>query len=172
MQQANIPKFVRFEDKEVERYFVSIYDKDGDGKISIEEANKVLSFESALFQLNTGNYSDLRHFKNVTTLPYIGDSRGYKDRVTRIEIPEKVTFLPRYILGFAKPVIVVFHGETPPGHTWSFSYTTNNYDTLTSNGSKIYVPDNSVDAYVKAFTSNPSPLKNGSIIHSISELKK
>lgn len=166
---AKKPKFVHFEDPEFEKYCIAKYDKDGDGKISIEEALSVTNITEDIFNINTGNFSDLRYFENVQQIPYI-TSVEYKDKVKRIDIPAGVKFLGRYSLGFAKPAIIVFHGKTPPDHTWTFSYTTNMYDTL-SFGSKIYVPDESVEDYKNAFTSQPSPLHSGNIIFPISELK-
>lgn len=168
---AKKPKFVHFEDREFEKYCIAKYDKDGDGKISIEEALSVTSITQDMFSINTGNFSDLHYFENVRQTPYI-ESVEYRRKVKRIDIPAGVKFINRYSLGFSSPVIIVFHGKTPPGHTWSFSYTTGAYDTLTRNGSKIYVPDESVEDYKRAFTSNPSPLDNGSIIYPISELNK
>lgn len=168
---AKNPKFVHFEDPEFEKYCIAKYDKDGDGKISIEEALSVTSITQDMFDINTGNFSDLRYFENVQQMPMI-ESRVYKEKVKRIDVPAGVNYLSRFSLGFAKPVIIVFHGKTPPRFTWAFSYTTMTYDTLTSNGSKIYVPDESVEDYKRAFTSNQSPLDSDSIIYPISELNK
>ena len=49
---AKKPKFVHFDDPEVERIFLANFDKDGDGKISIEEAQQITSIEN-LFVYNT-----------------------------------------------------------------------------------------------------------------------
>lgn len=168
---AKKPKFVHFEDREFEKYCLANYDKDGDGKISIEEALSVTSISQNLFAIDTDNFSDLRHFGNVKQIPNINIT-GYSKKVKRLEIPKGVTFLGRYSLGFTTPVIIVFHGKTPPAHMWTFSNSTGSYDTLTNGGSKIYVPDESVEDYKKAFTSQPSPMKSGNIIHPISELNK
>lgn len=168
---AKKPKFVHFEDREFEKYCLANYDKDGDGKISIEEALSVTTISEKLFAIDTGNFSDLRYFENVTAIPTI-NINGYRGKLKRLEIPKGVTYLGRYSLGLTTPAIIVFYGKTPPTHTWTFSYTTFTCDTLTNNGSKIYVPDESVEDYKKAFTSNPSPLRSGSIIHPISELNK
>ena len=168
---AKKPKFVHFEDREFEKYCLANYDKDGDGKISIEEALRVTSISQNLFAINTDNFSDLRYFENVTVIPTI-EINGYAKKVKRLEIPKGVESLGRYCLGFSTPVIIIFHGKTPPTHTWTFSYATITYDTLTNGGSKIYVPDESVEDYKTAFTSNPSPMESGNIIHPISELNK
>lgn len=168
---AKKPKFVHFEDREFEKYCLANYDKDGDGKISIEEALRVTSISQNLFAIDTDNFSDLRYFENVKQIPNINVT-GYSKRFKRLEIPKGVTMLGRYSLGFSTPVIIVFHGKTPPGHTWTFSWATGMYDSLTPNRSKIYVPDESVEDYKRAFTSKPSPLNSGSIIYPISELNK
>lgn len=167
---AKKPKFVHFEDPEFEKYCIAKYDKDGDGKISIEEALSVTSITQDMFGIDTGNFSDLRYFENVEIMPQI-DIQEYRTKIKRIDIPAGVKFLNRYSLGFSSPVIIVFHGKNPPSHMWSFSYTTHTYDTLMF-GSKIYVPDESVEDYKKAFTSLPSPLHSSSIIYPISELNK
>lgn len=168
---AKKPKFVRFEDREFEKYCIAKYDKDGDGKISIEEALSVTSITQEMLDIDTGNFSDLRYFENVREMPIV-NSQGYRKNAKRIDIPAGVKYINRYSLGFSSPVIIIFHGKTPPGHTWSFSYTLKTYDTLTNGGSKIYVPDESVEDYKKAFTSNPTPLSSGKIIYPISEFNK
>ena len=76
------------------------------------------------------------------------------------------------MLGFNLATVVVFHGKTPPAHDWTFSNTTATYDTCTPNGCKFYVPDDSLEAYKKAFTSNPSPLRGTSIICPMSEYQE
>lgn len=167
---AKKPKFVHFEDPEFEKYCIAKYDKDGDGKISIEEALSVTSITEDMFKINTDNFSDLRYFKNVGQMPNI-KFYEYATKVKRIDIPAGVRSLGRYALGFKVPVIIVFHGEIPPQiRNWSFSFNTLTYDSLTTNGCKIYVPDESVEEYKKAFTTGIVPLRNGSIIHPMSEL--
>lgn len=95
--------------------------------------------------------------------------RSYFYNTKRIDIPENVTSLGRYVLGFNLATVVVFHGNTPPSHDWTFSNTTRTYDTCTPNGCKFYVPDESLEAYKKAFTSQPAPLRDTSIIRPLSE---
>lgn len=163
-------KYIHFEDREFEKYCLANYDKDGDGKISIEEALSVTTISENLFAIDTDNFSDLRYFENVIIFPSI-NIKDYARKVKRLDIPKGVKGLGRFSLGFATQVIIVFHGKTPPGHMWTFSYTTVSHDTLTTGGSKIYVPDESVEDYKKAFTSQPSPIRSGNIIHPISEYK-
>ena len=122
------------------------------------------------YNMNTDNLSDLKHFKSVKLLPSAdGAPRSYFYNTRRIDIPENVTSLSRYVLGFNTSTVVVFHGKTPPRHDWTFSNTTGAYDTCTPNGCKFYVPDESLEAYKKAFTSKPCPLKGTSIIRPMSE---
>lgn len=168
---AKKPKFVHFEDREFEKYCIAKYDKDGDGKISIEEALSVTEITVDIFDVNTDNFSDLRYFENVKEMPSFNNN-SFRERVKRLDIPAGVTYLNRFSLGFKKPVIIVFHGKVPPRREWVFSATTWTYDWLTPNGSKIYVPDESLEEYKKSFTSGPPPLKNDSIIHPMSELNK
>ena len=122
------------------------------------------------YNMNTDNLSDLKHFKSVKLLPSADAvPRSYFYNTRRIDIPENVTSLSRYVLGFNTSTVVVFHGKTPPSHDWTFSNTTGAYDTCTPNGCKFYVPDESLEAYKKAFTSKPYPLKGTSIIRPMSE---
>ena len=168
---AKKPKFVHFEDREFEKYCIAKYDKDGDGKISIEEALSVTAITVDIFDVNTDNFSDLRYFENVKEMPSFNND-SFRERVKRLDIPAGVTYLNRFSLGIKKPVIIVFHGKVPPKRHWVFSNTTWTYDWLTPNGSKIYVPDESLEEYKKSFTSGMAPLKNDSIIHPMSELNK
>ncbi|MBW4753572.1 hypothetical protein KZO77_00785 [Prevotella melaninogenica] len=112
----------------------------------------------------------MKHLKSVKSLPSVSSApRSYFYNTKRIDIPENVTSLGRYVLGFNSATVVVFHGNTPPSHGWTFSNTTGTYDTCTPNGCKFYVPDESLEAYRKAFTSQPSPLRDTSIIRPLSE---
>ena len=113
----------------------------------------------------------MKHFKAIKSLPSVQSTpRSYFYNMKRIDIPENVTSLGRYVLGFNLATVVVFHGKTPPSHDWTFSNTTRTYDTCTPNGCMFYVPDESLEVYKKAFTSKPSPLSGTSIIHPMSEL--
>lgn len=116
-------------------------------------------------------FSELRYFIGVKVLLSIrGETQGkYKENFTRVDIPESVSSLGRYVLGFDHSVVVVFHGKTPPSTSWSFSYTTQTYDTCTPNGCIFYVPDESLELYKEAFTKGDTPLKHTSIIHPMSE---
>ena len=122
--------------------------------------------------MNTPNLSDLRNFKSIRELPDAFRLVGatYYSQTKRIDIPENVTYIGSNSLGFTTNTIVVFHGKIPPRHVWTFSGNSITYDTCTPNGCKFYVPDESLEAYKKAFTSLPAPLVNDSIIHPMSEL--
>lgn len=61
---AKKPKFVHFDDHEVERIFLANFDKDGDGRISIEEAKLIKSVDK-LFAGNT-------KVKSLNSLAYTG----------------------------------------------------------------------------------------------------
>ena len=122
------------------------------------------------YNIKTDNLSDLKHFKAIKLLPSASSApRSYFYNMKRIDIPENVTSLGRYVLGFNSVTVVVFHGKTPPSYDWTFSNTTATYDTCTPNGCMFYVPDESLEAYKKAFTSKPYSLRGTSIIHPMSE---
>ena len=52
---------------------------------------------------------------------------------------------------------------------WEINKALGTYDTCTPNGCKFYVPDESLEAYKKAFTSKPYSLRGTSIIRPMSE---
>ena len=111
---------------------------------------------------------DLRFFNHIITLGAAGSVIGGKN-LAIVDVPESVTYLPRFSLGFDHSVIVIFHSVTPPSYNWSFSSSTYHYDRCTPAGCKFYVPDESVDEYIAAFTSGRYALTSGSIIHPMSE---
>lgn len=67
---AKKPKFVHFDDPEVERIFLANFDKDGDGKISIEEAKLITSIDilfvgnTKVKTLNALAYTSITSFTN------------------------------------------------------------------------------------------------------------
>ena len=126
------------------------------------------------YHLTTSNLIDLRNFIAIKELPGAPSDQSirYYHNTKRIDIPENVTSLGRYSLGFRCPVIVVFHGNVPPSSNWSFSNTTFSYDTCTPNGCRFYVPDESLEHYKKAFLETLTPLRNDSIIRPMSEYQE
>ena len=70
---AKKPKFVHFDDPEVERIFLANFDKDGDGKISIEEAKAITSI-NGLFSNNT-------KIKSLNALRYTSLSKYSKSMI-------------------------------------------------------------------------------------------
>lgn len=117
---------------------------------------------------NIVSLHDLRFFNHITALGASGSVIGGKN-LKIVDVPESVTYLPRFSLGFEHSVIVIFHSVTPPSYNWSFSSSTYHYDRCTPTGCKFYVPDESVDEYIAAFTSGRYALTSGSIIHPMSE---
>lgn len=61
---AKKPKFVHFDDPEVERVFLANFDKDKDGKISIEEAKQITSIGTL--------FVDNAKVKSLNSLAYTG----------------------------------------------------------------------------------------------------
>lgn len=76
---AKKPKFVHFDDPEVERIFLANFDKDGDGKISIEEAKQITSI-GTLFVNNT-------KVKSLNALAYTGITSFLKCKYKRNDVP-------------------------------------------------------------------------------------
>jgi hypothetical protein len=151
--------------------YSSVFSKDSPDGIKTVFKCYFNSIGTIFYNIKTDNLSDLKHLKSIKSLPSVSSApRSYFYNTKRIDIPENVTSLGRYVLGFNLATVVVFHGKTPPSHDWTFSNTTGTYDTCTPNGCKFYVPDESLEVYKKAFTSKPSPLSGTSIIHPMSEL--
>lgn len=81
---AKKPKFVHFDDPEVERIFLANFDKDGDGKISVEEAKAITSI-NGLFSNNT-------KIKSLNALRYTSVSKYSKSMILGENKIERITF--------------------------------------------------------------------------------
>lgn len=81
---AKKPKFVHFDDPEVERIFLANFDKDGDGKISIEEAKQITSIGN-LFVNNT-------KVKSLNALVYTSITSFFNAQIKGMTSLEEVTF--------------------------------------------------------------------------------
>lgn len=81
---AKKPKFVHFDDPEVERIFLANFDKDGDGKISIEEAKEITSI-NGLFSNNT-------KIKSLNALRYTSLPKYSKSMILGENKIERITF--------------------------------------------------------------------------------
>lgn len=79
---AKKPKFVYFDDPEVERIFLANFDKDGDGRISIEEAKQIKSIGN-LFVGNT-------KVKSLNSLAYTGITTFLNSNIMGMSLLEKV----------------------------------------------------------------------------------
>lgn len=81
---AKKPKFVHFDDPEVERIFLANFDKDGDGRISIEEAKQIKSIDN-LFVGNT-------KVKSLNSLAYTGITSFSNSLIMDMTSLEEITF--------------------------------------------------------------------------------
>lgn len=63
--QAMIPKFVHFEDPEVGRICLENFDKDGDGRLSMEEAAAVSSINSMFKERTIKGFTELKYFTSL-----------------------------------------------------------------------------------------------------------
>lgn len=163
---AKKPKFVHFDDPEVERIFLANFDKDKDGKISIDESLAVNALGgSQMFKgLNSPSGTiDFTYFKNIKSIT--NNSFRYITKLNKIIMPEKVTvydtcfydsnigtiIIPNIkkvssmLWGVAFDNLVIKSKEPPiklvnvTGYAWKKKAT-----------SKIFVPDESVDKYKKS----------------------
>lgn len=94
---AKKPKFVHFDDPEVERIFLANFDKDGDGRISFEEAKLIKSVDN----LFVGN----REIKSLNSLAYTGitsfNNNTVKGMVSLEEVvlPSSIEYIDWYTFG-------------------------------------------------------------------------
>lgn len=81
-------KYIHFEDKEVERICIEKWDKDGDGKLSKEEAAQV-EFLGNLTLPKDANFAELRYFTGLKQISY--QNRIFlSGNVGRVVIPGQI----------------------------------------------------------------------------------
>lgn len=94
---AKKPKFVHFDDPEVERIFLANFDKDGDGRISIEEAKLITSIDGLfagnkkIKSLNILRHTSISTFRN-------NDILGV-EALERIALPSSINEISWYTFG-------------------------------------------------------------------------
>lgn len=81
---AKKPKFVHFDDPEVERVFLANFDKDRDGKIGIEEAKQITSIGTL--------FVDNAKVKSLNALAYTGITSFSNSQIMGMEALEEITF--------------------------------------------------------------------------------
>lgn len=161
-KQAMIPKFVHFENSEVKRICIENWDKDRDGKLSIEEAAAVSSFENKFQKFNNiTNLNDFQYFHNVRELKedfsyctglldvklwegfetFYDNCFAYCQHIRLIDFPSTVKYLGQ--MTFRYPIdrnkgVVICRAKTPPGIN---SYSENVHAIA------LYVPDESIELY-------------------------
>lgn len=89
---AKKPKFVHFDDPEVERVFLANFDKDKDGKISIEEAKQITSIGTL--------FVDNAKVKSLNALAYTGITSFSNSQIRDMTSLEEITF-PKSITSIA-----------------------------------------------------------------------
>lgn len=162
---AKKPKFVHFEDKGVEEICLNAFDKDKDGRLSIEEAasvKNVLVIREALRKNVSNSFDEFKYFTGVEmlgvsyfgecnltaiALPYgvkkIGQYSFLGNKLSKLIIPETCIEVAGNVL--EKNTIdcnIIFLSPTPPKTTNKFLMNRYTRVKLTA-----YVPDDSVDAY-------------------------
>ena len=162
---AKKPKFVHFEDKGVEEICLNAFDKDKDGKLSIEEAAAVKDMSpihEALRKRENNSFNEFKYFTGVEaalnsyfdhsnltaiTLPYgikkIGQYAFFDNKLSKLIIPETCIEVGGNVL--EKNAIdcnIIFLSPTPPKTINKFLLNRYKKVKLT-----VYVPDDSVEAY-------------------------
>ena len=165
-------KYIHFEDKEVERICIENWDKDGDGKLSMEEAAAVSSI-GTMFARNK-QITSFRGFKFFTGLKVLGDLLPYYisfsncTSLETIELPDSLVTLSyqalhntglkeitipanvREILGESiirnkKLTTIILLPKTPP------KINDSSINALNENLKYIYVPDPSITQYKQEY---------------------
>lgn len=161
-------KYIHFEDKEVERICIENWDKDGDGKLSKEEAAQVKHFGN-IFKNNTkiesfdelanfnGSFLQGGMFDGCTKLKYISVPPTYtgifNDNVNsyeRVRLCGEWSRIPYYFFwGNAKSNLkaIIIESKMPPKITNISGFFYSNHVT---NFAKIYVPNGSLNLYLVA----------------------
>lgn len=94
---AKKPKFVHFDDPEVERIFLANFDKDGDGKISIEEAKQIKSIgnlfvgNAKVKSFNALAYTGITSFNNNTVKGMVS--------LEEVVLPSSIEYIGWYTFG-------------------------------------------------------------------------
>lgn len=161
-------KYIHFEDKEVERICIENWDKDGDGKLSMEEAAAVSSIGD-VFKNNTKikTFDELFYFKGsslrfgmfggcinlqfisvpYTTAPLFNDNvSSYK----RILLKGEWSRIPNTFIWLSEKKnlqSIILESNNPPEITNISGFFYGNHIV---NFAKIYVPNNSVEKYKQA----------------------
>ena len=167
-------KYIHFEDKEVERICVESWDKDRDGKLSMEEAAAVNSIGTKFTNnKDIRDFKEFKFFKNIKVLgQVIGTYVSFSNctNLSSIELPESLVTLTyqallntglkeitipvnvkeihgESILRNKKLTIVILLPETPP------KIKNDSIHRLNDNLKYIYVPDLSFERYKQEYSS-------------------
>ena len=159
---AKKPKFVHFDDPEVERVFLAEFDKDKDGKISIDECLDVTRIDKPIFEsLNSQNGTiDLTSFKNITAIA--SNSFRFISKINKIIMPERVTTYDTCFYASTVGEIIIPNIKNVSSFLWGLNFDNMvikskeppikstykvDYGWIPKSTSKIFVPDESVDKY-------------------------
>ena len=166
-------KYIHFEDKEVEHICIENWDKDGDGKLSMEEAAAVNSIGTKFTNnKDIRDFKEFKFFKNIIVLgQVIGSYVSFSNctNLSSLELPESLVTLSyqalmntglkeitipinvkeitsESIVRNKKLTAVILLPETPPKIF--------NYSILSNENLKyIYVPDSSFERYKQEYSS-------------------
>lgn len=171
---AKKPKFVYFDDPEVKRICVENWDKDRDGKLSMEEAAAVSSIGTVFTNnKNIRDFKELKFFKNIIVLgQVIGSYVSFSNctNLSSIELPESLVTLSYqafFNTGLKEIIIpvnvkeivdesiirnkrlttIILLPKTPP------KIKNSSIHVLNENLKYIYVPDSSFERYKQEYSS-------------------
>lgn len=139
-QSSNI---IVFADKDVKKLCIGLWDTNGDGELSYEEAANVTSI-GTVFQNNIDIefFNELKHFSGLTTLD--ANAFGGCSSLCNITIPANIETINVSAFALCKKMIDIYCAALVPPTIY--------YDSFVgiSDAARFYVPIESVDVYKNA----------------------
>ena len=182
-KQAMIPKFIKIGDPKAESIIVKLWDKDKDGKVSIEEALSVKGLNENLFQRQKFGLVDMSGFLNIRSLPSY--SFRFINEINKLILPPNLEVIDTCFYGSKIDTLIfnniskqssflwglkfnnlIIKGNTPPSIVVKGKKA--NYGFSKIGNEKIYVPNESVELYKQSDSFNEIQY----LIHPISEYKE
>lgn len=174
-------KYIHFEDKEVERICIENWDKDGDGKLSMEEVAAVSSINAYMFKgLDRENgILDLSMFTNLTSVNNSAFRKIY--HLYKLVLPPTISTYDSYFYTSTIDNIIIEVIEKQKSLLWGLTFKNliiksvnppiaemrASYGWHARKESRIFVPDESVENYRKSDSFSDI----AEYIHPISEYK-
>ena len=111
------PNFIIFADPTVEARCVELWDTDGDGYLSYNEAAAVTNLDYAFQYWGITSFDELQYFTGLTSL---NDYEFYDcESLTSITLPENITYIGYYAFGYCYSLSSIYElSVMPPELNW------------------------------------------------------